>query len=166
MANPSGTKRIIFRKPSDILAINIPIQSIADDPDKLAAHVTSMLTEHPTWTHEDTVEDSELPCAQAGESRKFRNCWRWTGTAVATDIPLARAQLMAELRTARDKKLEESDGKQLRANEIGTQQQKDDWNTHRQALRDLPVSEQAAVDALTTAVDLEAHTVTWPTEPT
>jgi hypothetical protein len=165
MGSKSGTKRIVFSHADGNLSIDIPIEDIANDPTKLAAHEARIAADHPTWTHEGTVEDTTLPPAQAGQSRKFRNCWRWTGTAVETDLPLARAQLMAEMRKERDKRLETSDGKQLRANEIGTAQDQTDWNTHREALRDLPVSEQAAVDALTTAADLEAHTVTWPTEP-
>lgn len=162
---PSGTRRIILQAPDSSIAVDVPVQRVVDDPAEFAAHVSRLEASGFTVLNDDAT-GADLPNEQAGQSRKFRNCWRWTGTAVATDVPLARAQLMAEMRTERNSRLEESDGKQLRANETGTEQQKTDWNTYRQSLRDLPVSEQTAVDALASAADLETHAVTWPTEPT
>lgn len=154
----------MFERPDGGISVDVPVSAVADDPDALAAHIANLEAVH-GWTHRETTTADALPSAQAGQSRRFRGCWRWTGSAVAADLPLARAQLMAELRDERNRRLEVSDGKQLRANESGTAQDQADWNTHRQALRDLPVTVQAEVDALTTATDLEAHAVTWPSEP-
>lgn len=164
MGLPSGTLRIIMEDPDGSIAVDAPVTTIADDPTKLAAHIVRLGAQG-FIVKKDDATGADLPNERAGESRRFRDCWRWDGIKIEADLPLSRAQLMAELRTERDSRLMVSDGKQLKANETGTQQQKDDWNTHRQALRDLPVTTQTDVDALTTAADLEAHAVTWPTEP-
>lgn len=161
MANGSGTKRIVFSHVDGVLSIDIPITEIADDPTKLTAHEARIAADHPTWTYEGTVEDTALP------TRHFRSrsAWRWVTGAVTVDLPTVRTRIMEYMRYERNRKLNATDGMQLKANEIGTAQNQTDWNTHRDALRDLTTTVQTAIDALTTAATLEGYAIPWPTPP-
>jgi hypothetical protein len=161
MANPSGTKRIVFSRPNGELSIDIPIESIATDPTKLAAHEARIAADHPTWTHEGTVEDTDLPTRHS----RSRNAWRWVGGAVTVDLPTVRNHIMEYMRYERNRKLNATDGMQLKANEAGSAQDQTDWNNHRQALRDLTTTVQSDIDALTTAAALESYVIPWPTPP-
>jgi len=106
---------------------------------------------------------ADLPNERAGQSRKFRNQWRWDGSKIEPDLPLCREQVMAEVRAERNAKLSDTDGEAVRNQERGQPDQA--LKDYRQALRDLPATVQAQVDALNTAVSLEAYTPTWPTKP-
>lgn len=164
MADQSGTLRIIMEAPDGSMAVDAPVEAIADDPTKLAAHIVRLEAQGFVIKKDDAT-GADLPNERAGESRKFRNCWRWDGAKIETDLPLARAEIMVAVRAERNERINATDGMQLRANEIGSAQDKTDWNDHRQALRDVPATVQGEVDVLTTAADLEAHAVSWPTEP-
>lgn len=80
--------------------------------------------------------------------RRFRSCWRWQGSAVGVDMPLARAQRLGELRAQRDGLLADTDGPLLRDQEQGKDVSA--LLARRQALRDLPVRMAAELDALDT----------------
>jgi len=175
MGYPSGTTVILMTHPS-YPAVRVDVPAMVEDangdpvdiaavPAALAAHIARLEADGNTILKSDAT-GADLPDSRAGQSRKFRNCWRWDSTKIETDLPMARAEIMAVTRTERNEKLIDSDGKQLKVNETGSAQDQTDWETHRQALRDLPATVQTDVDALTTAADLEAHAVTWPTEPT
>lgn len=92
-------------------------------------------------------------------SRVFRKAWCLEAGDVTVNMPVARGLKMAEIRKKRDELLVESDKETLRLDAVGTEQQKKDIQTYRQALRDLPVTAQAAVDACDAADALEAY---WP----
>lgn len=160
---PSGTKRIIFERPDGGITVDIPIVSIANDPQALIDWKDEMLVRNPTWVHRDTIEVSALPTRH----NRTRPAWKWNvgSGVIEVDLPTSRTETMAQLRAERDRKLVDSDGPQMGVNEGGTAQQQTDWNTYRQSLRDLPVTVQAAVDAHTTAVQIEAYAISWPTIP-
>lgn len=83
----------------------------------------------------------ELPDATLPTDRRFRNCWRCPDSEkVEVDMPLARAQRMAEIRAERDAKLHASDGPILREQEQGTKATVDALKAKRQALRDIPTT--------------------------
>lgn len=99
-------------------------------------------------------------------SRRFRACWRQAGTArPAVDMPLARIQRMNEVRTQRAPKLTKSDVDLLKAQEAADLARQTALKTYRQKLRDLPATEQPAVDACATPEALDAWRPTWPVDP-
>jgi len=97
-------------------------------------------------------------------SRRFRNQWRAAAGAVDVDLPLAREQIVTEVRAERDKHLGASDGVYLKAQERGTEKEERDIASYRQALRDLPAVVSPALDAITTADELEGFVAAWPTK--
>lgn len=98
-------------------------------------------------------------------SRRFRNCWRHGAGAVAVSMPLARQQRLAEIRSERNERLVESDKDHSRLADIGTDQQRADLRTYRQALRDLPATVQTDLAALTTPEQLDQYQPAWPVKP-
>jgi len=75
------------------------------------------------------------------------------------NMPKARAIHMARIREARNATLAATDAEMMRLNESGTQAQINKLKADRQALRDLPSTLQASIDAATTPSQLSAI---WP----
>ena len=106
---------------------------------------------------------TRLPNCDAADlpGKRFRDCWRNDGTGkIHVDMPLARAQRMAEIRAERDKRLAVTDADKNKLDDIGTAQQKTALATKRQALRDIP--QNSDLEAVTTPEALEAFEPAWP----
>ena len=112
---------------------------------------------HPSATFVDLTPD-QWEAMQP--RRRFRPCWRWTGTGVAVDLPLAKQQRLAEIRAERNRRLDASDKDYLRAIDLGTPAEIDAMRTYRQALRDVP--QIVNLDVVRDAVELEAYQPVWP----
>lgn len=99
-------------------------------------------------------------------ARRFRRCWRQVGPGPPqVDMPLAHAQRMNEVRTARVPRLAKADADINRARDTGMLPLEASLRTYRQALRDVPQTNQASLAACGTVVALEAWQPTWPTNP-
>jgi len=161
------TKCIVYTRSDGGLAIVIP--SPAYIAGWLAANADK--TELDAIAH---VQGKDVPpdalnvwveeAANLPQSRAFRNCWREHETGgvknIVVDMPLARAQKMAEIRAERNKRLAETDGLILRAKETGQAAQESRLALARQALRDLPAT--VGLDTLATPEALEAFQPNWP----
>lgn len=102
--------------------------------------------------------------ANVPASRRFRNQWRRVGSTLAPDLPLSRAQLLAEIRAERDRRLVASDALMLRTQEQNTSLV-EPLKSYRQALRDLPVRVTTDLDTITTTEELETYVPTYPVTP-
>lgn len=89
------------------------------------------------------------------EHRYFRSCWRWQGSRVGVDLPLARAQRLTELRRERDVALAATDGIILRDQEQGKDVSV--LLAKRQALRDMPVTAQGELSALSSPDAIKSY---------
>ncbi len=156
---PSGTLRIVLGAPDGTVAIDIPTRKTTSDPERLSLHLKRLRALGYTILKQGTVAD--LPNARVGQSRRFRNQWRWVGAKIEPYLPLCRDQLMAELRVERDRRLAETDGVMTRDLELGQPDQA--LAAHRQALRDLPAAVESDLQGKT-AAELEAYDIDWPTE--
>lgn len=148
--------RIVWQAPDGSLRITIPADPQAD-LNAVAAHALAV--------DPSLAECARLPDVYAAElpSRRFRNCWRHTDK-VTVDVPLARGQLLAEVRVERNAKLDATDKEAARLADVGTKQEQDALKAKRQALRDLPAVVTSELDSLNTAEALEAYRPTWPGE--
>jgi len=163
--NPSGDLRLIFTRPDGGVSVDAPIEQIAQSGAELAQHIARLEATGLVWKQTISTGLGHLPSERTGESRKLRNCWRWNGAQVEADIALAKAQIKAEVRTERNKRLAESDADKIRLDDIGTTQQKLDISTYRQTLRDLPASTDIQIDNLISVPALELYNPTWPIKP-
>jgi len=162
------TKRIVYTRPDGGVSVLIPSPEFIENylsanPGRTEADALTYLQgkDVPPDALNARIEDAvNLP-----PSRAFRNCWRNTVGAggaerVDVDMPLARAQKMAEIRTERNKRLAETDGLILRAKETGQAAQENQLALARQALRDLPAT--VGLDTLATPEALNAFQPNWP----
>jgi hypothetical protein len=124
--------------------------------DRIAAHAKQQDESLRVCTRLPDRDAAELP------TRRFRNCWRVNGQTVEVDMPLARAQRMAEIRAERNRRLEASDGLMARAYEIGAQAEIEALKAKRQTLRDIP----AVIDVgtISTPEELTAFQPEWPVD--
>ncbi len=101
---------------------------------------------------------TRLPAIDAEQlpDRRFRQSWRADKSAVAIDLPAAKAQILEEVRAERNKLLDKSDMTKLKLDEIGSAKEKQDVLTYRQALRDLPAVAATAIDAAKSVDELLA----------
>jgi hypothetical protein len=171
MPRPSGTIRIVFERPDGGVSIDIPALVKVDEDENgmpimdelagldLANHITWLELAH-GWTHRATITAAELPNERPGQSRRFRNCWRWDGSKIEADLALARAQVMVEVRAERNTRLAGTDGEAVKGVELGQADQA--LVTFRQTLRDLPATVGTELAALGSAAELEAYAVDWP----
>jgi hypothetical protein len=159
MGNKSGTLRIIMQRADGGISVDAPIERIANDPAQLAAHIVRLEGMGHTILKGDAT-GADLPNERPGQSRRFRNAWRWDGAKIEADLDLSRAQVMAEVRAERNERLATS-----RANEQQGNPEQQSWKAHRQALRDLPTTVQSEIDIIATPSALEAYEPTWPVEP-
>ena len=159
----STSARIILFAPDGSIAVDAPVDRITNDPDRLAAHVARMEAQGFTILKANAT-GADLPNERAGQSRKFRNAWRWDGAKIEPDLGLARAQLEEEVRAERNAKLDAADKRKAQLDDLGTGPQKVAAARYRQELRDFPAQARAELDALGTAAELEAWEPSWPTE--
>lgn len=150
-------KRLVYARLDGGISVVIPDpgcrrpgQSVAD----WLAHVAARSI--PPGTDFAVLDAETLP------SRRFRGAWRRSGAAVLVDPPSARAQLLAEIRDERNRRLLASDSERARLEEIGTLEQRQALAALRQALRDLPAAVEAEIAALDVPA-LETYQPTWPT---
>ena len=157
-------KRIAFTRPDGGVSVIVPIPKPGETEEQTLARcvarniaVGNLQANTPTAT----IDASELP------SRRFRNQWRKAGRTVAPDPTLCREQVIAEVRAERNAKLTASDADKARLDDLGTEQQKANLATYRQALRDLPATvydpqTQRGEIASLTLEQLETYSPTWP----
>ena len=93
---------------------------------------------------------------------RFRNCWRRDGKTLCVDMPLARAQRIAEIRVERNTRLAELDGPWMRAMGQRLLAEADTIEAKRQALRDMPTTIAPALAACLTADALASFMPNWP----
>ena len=129
-------KRIIFKK----LDGSIVVRILAPKGRRL----NELESEWIERVASKNVEEGDVRCddclAKDLPKRYFRNCWRYSNRKVDVDMPLARIQKMDEIREKRNKLLDDSDKEHLRLQAVGTAQEKQDMETYRQSLRDIPVN--------------------------
>jgi len=128
---------------------------VTDDPKLIQRDTAAWLAGEPGGS----VVGDDLPLPA---TRRWRNQWTHSGGVVGVDMAKARVQRMVELRAERDSRLAASDASILRAQEQNDVPAVNDLKTKRQALRDLPVTMQAAVDAITDPDALAAYAPVWP----
>jgi hypothetical protein len=104
MGNKSGTLRIIMQRADGGISVDAPIERIANDPAQLAAHIVRLEGMGHTILKGDAT-GADLPNERPGQSRRFRNAWRWDGAKIEADLDLSRAQVMAEVRAERNERL-------------------------------------------------------------
>lgn len=99
-----------------------------------------------------------------GENRiPLRSCWRWENGRIIVSTGLLRSEYLKVLRQERDRRLEQSDKEVARLNDVGTPQQLAAMKSHRQKLRDMPITVETALGTLSTVADIEAYSPAWPT---
>lgn len=146
--------RLVYVRPEDGgVSVVIPSPNFAGGPGSLSARSV------PAGVTALIVDSSELP------SRRFRNSWSVLGGKPVVDMAKARVQRMSEIRAERDKLLKATDADKARLDDIGTQPQKQALAAYRQALRDIPLTVEAAVDGAQTPEALEALQPAWPVKP-
>lgn len=127
------------------------IDSISDPMDAIAKW-------HPDDRAEVTatrrIESADIP-----PQATLKDAWRDTGSAIRVDMPVARTLVTARVRTERDRRLAETDKEVLT---LDGEAIPGLLKAKRQALRDLPISVQADLDAITTPEALEAYEPAWP----
>lgn len=101
-------------------------------------------------------DPSDLP------SYRFRDCWRLSGDAIKVDMPLARAQRIAEIRRERNARFAALDAEWMRAMGQKRLAEADAIEAKRQALRDIPATCLTALVACTTPDALETYQPEWP----
>lgn len=92
-------------------------------------------------------------------TRRWRNCWRDRSNRIEVDMPLARAQRLAELRAERDQLLPQLDKDWMKAVGQGRTGDAAQIEAQRQALRDMPQQKQPLLDAAQTPDQLETVTL-------
>lgn len=158
------TKRIVWQAPDGTILLSIPVRAAMDgEPERQYLDSIAMRAQNADPSLRDAVrldkagvEAADLP------DRRFRNCWRHDGKIVAVDLPLARAQVLAEVRHERDARLVASDKDKARIDDIGTPGERQALAAKRQALRDLPATVAADLERIDTVESLAAYRVSWP----
>lgn len=105
----------------------------------------------------------ELPADWEAPAKKYRDCWAEKNGDIVIDLPKARAQKLAELRVARDAKLQESDKEWMIASSSGASAEAiKAINDKKKALRDLPDAAEAALKKCKKAETIDAYDPEWP----
>lgn len=154
--------RIVWEATDGTILVTIPVEvplpaeSEEEYLDRIAAHAAKADPSLAACTRLPNVRAADLP------GRRFRNAWRPAGGKVIVHMPLAREQVLAEIRTERNARLDASDREQARLADVGTKAEVDAIKLQRQALRDLPEAVAADLSRLTTVEALESYKPTWP----
>lgn len=158
-------KCIIWRQADGSIAVSIPSENdrrkgetVQDQLDRFAARLVSDGVAL-GWTRLADADADSLP-----QSRRFRNAWRHDGEKPVVNLPLARAQVLSEIRAERNAKLDASDKELARLTDVGSAKELEDIKAKRQALRDLPAVVAAELSALTTVAELEQYRPQWSEE--
>ena len=151
-----GGKHYEERRTAELILQGVMVASAAAQVASEAAAVSNVTV----------CEEVGLLHPTEASTRRFRACWRQTGLGPPqVDMPLAHAQRMNEVRTARVPRLAKADADINRARDTGMLPLEASLRTYRQALRDVPQTNQASLAACGTVVALEAWQPTWPTNP-
>lgn len=154
---------LIYTRPDDGVSIVRPTpEYLAQFPTELDGLAAVIAKDIPRDARGVRIcEEADIP-----PNRRFRDCWRRMGMELPqVDMPLARTQRMNEVRRERGPKLAKSDVDLLKAQEAGNTTLQASLRVYRQALRDIPQTEQVNVEACTTPEHLETWAPAWPTDP-
>ena len=163
---PAKHFRIIWEQPDGSVWVTVPGRPPFPDEDDsrylaaVAAKAQLKIRALANARHVSAVHKSTLP-----QSRRFRNCWRVLSENVHIDVALVRVQILDEIRTERNSRLQASDGDLLRVNEDGMPQDIIAWRDYRKQLRDLPPRVESDLAALTTPEAIEQYQPPWPNRP-
>lgn len=136
-------KRLLYQMPSGQIRIIVPAEGKDLD---YVRQVTEQKNPTLAGNFVKIIEHTDIP-----QSREFRDQWRMNGGSIEVDSTLETQERWKRVRAERNKRIQESDGKILRAQEVD-QAKVDQWKTYRQALRD--VTNQP-----------DPKNITWPQEP-
>jgi Phage tail assembly chaperone protein len=154
-------QRILWQMPDGTLRVTVPVNRL-QPLDEIARRVQAAVLELRAAQRLPDCLAEDLPPS------RWRTCWRADAAGRAqVDLPLARAQRLAEIRAERDARLATSDAAMLREQEQGTEQGVAALRAYRQALRDLPgdLEQSVALQALEDVQALEAFAPPWPAPP-
>jgi hypothetical protein len=101
----------------------------------------------------------ELPADWVQPCSKVE-CMKEDGGEIVADLVLVRAAKMEDIRAERDKRLVESDADYVK--DLSMSVSLAAVNALKQDLRDLPAAAQSAVNALSSAAEIESYEPTWP----
>lgn len=158
------SERIVLQCVDGSIAIINPVEplilpeSIEAYLDRIEAHAVSANPALSGSVRVSVIDASRFP------SRRFRNCWRVVGGAVAPDDRLVKKQIMSEVRAARDKLLKASDNEKMKLDDIGTEEEKKEMAEYRKTLRDFPATIEQQVN-LMTVEQLETFQPKLPEKP-
>ncbi len=147
--------RIVWKMADGSIVVTTPCADLLPNEsesaylDRIALKLREDVPDFASAIRLDNIDHEALP------ERAFRNCWRATGRAVAIDLPLAKEQVIAELRAERNRLLAESDADKARLDDIGTDEDKAALATYRQALRDLPAEASKLIDSAASVAELK-----------
>lgn len=145
---------IVWQASDGTIRVTIPADPNADI-ESVAAHALQADT--------TLAECVRLPNTDVLPSRRFRNCWRASEEkAVTVDLPLAKEQVLNEVRTERNKILDATDKEAARLADIGTKDEQDLLKEYRQQLRDFPAIVQNELDIITDVKTLEEYKASIP----
>jgi hypothetical protein len=146
--------RIVYSRPDGGVSVIVPAPNYrlaGESDEKFIARI--MAKDVPTDATDVAVcDEADIPT-----DRTFRNAWERGGKSVVVNMPKAREIHMARIRARRNELLDASDKELARAQETGGDVRA--IQARRQALRDVPQSIQAAVEAAQTPDSLK-HV--WP----
>jgi|TARA_R110002020_G_C16282123_1_gene771892 hypothetical protein len=129
-------KRIVYTNPStsNVVVVNPTAARLeGESDDDYANRVADLVV--PNGVAHSVVNFDSLPA-----DRNFRNDWAISGGSVSVDMAAARTTHMNNIRTARNKKLEELDVTFMRAVEAADSDAQASAATAKQALRDIPAT--------------------------
>lgn len=147
--------RIIFTKPDRTIQHIIPAMKNKRQGESLDSFV-ERTAKHALKLEPELVR---LPPGTKLPTHRFRGSWRWSGSSVQVDMPLARVQRMAEIRAERDSRFPTLDAEWMRATGQKKTAEADAIEVKRQTLRDIPA--KVNLSTLSTPEDLEAYEPQW-----
>lgn len=157
-----------YRKPLGQMGVVTPTRELIAELGSEAAAISRCLVRSipPGALNITVVDRAALPKPNRVVGELLRDAWRVGNPSCYVDLPVAREiTLDRRIRRPRTPLLVKADHDIERAldrNDVALVPQ---LRAYRQALRDLPTTAKAQLDALTTAAELEAWQPTWPTDP-
>jgi len=154
--------RVLWQRPDGSISVTCPGQPpLEGEPlemylDGVALRAQNVDPELAGAVRLPSVQVSVLP------GRRFRNCWRWSGNALRVDLPLARQQRLKEIRGERDRRLAATDGPWMRSVERNLLVERQQLESQRQALRDLPAQAAADLESCADEAAVAAYQPQWP----
>jgi len=155
-------KRIVFELADGSVVIRTPVEGSRKSDESEESWIERTAARHinkPKFKGFKRLPNcliSDLPI-----SRRFRNCWRANSAdKVLVDLPLARAQRMAEIRAERNQRFAALDAEWMKAAGQKNTAREATVEAVRQTLRDIPNG--LKLDTIKTPEALEAFEPTWP----